>query len=62
MPSNRSSYESGSAPRGRSRLWLALAALGVSVLVAGFVVLGLIDVAPQPQSVEKVISSDRLSR
>ena len=62
MPSNRSSYESGSAPRGQPRLWLVLAAVAVSVLVAGVVVLGLIDVAPHPQSVEKVISNDRLSR
>jgi hypothetical protein len=62
VPSNRSSYEKGSTPRGQSRLWLVLAAVAVSVLVAGFVVLGLIDVAPQPQTVEKVISNDRLSR
>lgn len=41
---------------------MMIAALAVVVLVAGFVVLGLIDVAPQPQSVEKVISNDRLSR
>ena len=43
-------------------MWLVLAAIAVSMLVAGVVVLGLIKVAPQPQSVEKVISSDRLSR
>lgn len=62
VPANRSSYEKGATPRGQSRLWLMLAALAVSVLVAGIVVLGLIDVAPPPQSVEKVISNDRLSR
>lgn len=62
MPSSRSSYESGASPRGRSRLLLALAAIVVAVLVAGVVVLGMVNVAPQPQSVEKVIPSGRLSR
>lgn len=62
VPSDRASYDPDSTPRGKLRLPLALAALALSVLVAGFVVLGLIDMAPQPQSVEKVISNDRLSR
>ncbi len=62
MPSSRSGYESGTAPRGGSRLALITAAIIVSVLVAGIVVLGLIDMAPDPQSVEKVIPGDRRSR
>ena len=62
MPSGRTAYEKGSAPRGRSRLWIALVAIIAAALVAGVVVLGLVDVAPAPHSVEKVISSDRLSR
>ena len=62
MPSSRSGYESGSTPRGGSRLALITAAVIVSALVAGFIVLGLVDVAPDPQSVEKVIPGDRRSR
>ncbi len=62
MPSSRSGYESGSTPRGGSRLWLIVTAAVLSVLVAGVIVLGLVDVAPEPQSVEKVIPGDRRSR
>ncbi len=62
MPSSRSGYESGSAPRGGSRFAMITAAIVISVLVAGVIVLGLIDVAPDPQSVEKVIPGDRRSR
>ena len=62
MPSSRSGYESGATPRRVPRLMLISAALVLAALVAGFVVLGLIDVAPAPQSVEKVIPGDRRSR
>ena len=62
MPSSRSGYESGSTPRGGSRTALIAAAIVLAALVAGVVVLGLIDVAPDPQSVEKVIPGDRRSR
>lgn len=41
---------------------LILAAIAVAALVAGIVVLGLVNVAPAPQSVEKVIPGDRPSR
>lgn len=41
---------------------LVIAAIVGSALVAGVVVLGTMKVAPQPQSVEKVIPNDRLSR
>ena len=62
MPSSRSGYESGSAPRGGSRLWMITTAIVVAVLVAGVVVLGVVDLAPDPESVEKVIPGDRRSR
>lgn len=41
---------------------MVLAAIAVSVVVAGIVVLGLVNVTPQPEIVEKVIPSGRLSR
>lgn len=62
MSSSRSGYESGATPRGRSRLVLVIAVAAAAVLVGGIVALGLVDVAPPPQSVEKTVPNDRLSR
>ncbi len=62
MPSSRSGYESSSTPRVGSRHWVIVSAIVVTVLVAGVVVLGLLDVAPDPIAVEKVSPGDRLSR
>ena len=62
MPSSQSGYESGQSPRAGARSLLIGGAVILAVLVAAVVVLGLVDVTPEPRPVEKVVTGDWRSR
>ena len=58
---NRRGHFEGNISVSRIRLPLLIAGAALVVLVGAFVALGLIDVAPQPVTVEKTIPNARFS-